>query len=321
MSVILSLMLRPTGKFTLRLLIALTCLLAFATLAGRLGRLHWSADLLAYFHDLYFFLAAVVLIGLIFFKRWLWVGVAGVTLVVNGLLLLPYLPIQQTATTEQRDLRLYVYNLYYRNDDLEQVAEDIAQFDPDVVFLMEYSTAIQGRLESNLESYPYRLIEPSRRTMGVALFSRVPFEVAQMERFAATRIPIVQAAMRLEGQTVNFVGGHPWPPIGRWGQLHREQMADIAKVAAQTPHPLVVAGDFNASPWSYTVAHLSEEADVADAQRGYWLRKTWRLNPFFALPIDQVLVSDEWQVLRFDHGERGGSDHVPLVLDLKLKSN
>ena len=281
--------------------------------------MHWSADLLAYFHDIYFFLAAGLLLGLLFFRRWLWVGVAGLTLLVNGLLLLPYLPFQQAASTEP-DLRLYVHNLYYRNDALERVAEDVARFDPDVVFLMEYSRDIQGRLEAEFDDYPYRLIEPSRYTMGLALFSRLPFEEAQVERFAETRIPIFQAAMNLGGRRINFVGGHPWPPIGRWGQLHREQMADIAKVAAQTPHPLIVAGDFNASPWSYTVANLSKTANLTDAQRGYRLRKTWRLTPFFALPIDQVLVSSEWRVLRFDHGERGGSDHVPLVLDLKLRT-
>ena len=306
-----------TKRWGRTLLAASSCLTLGFTLAARLGAFHWSFDLLALFHTFYFFAALGLVVISLLMRRYTWASVACLALFINGWLLFPYLPVAASAN-EARDLRIYVHNLYYLNDDLDTVLEDIALHNPDVVFLMEYSDEIQGQLEPRLERYPHRLIEPSRFTMGVALFSRVPLIDAQIRRFEATRIPIVQARLELGTQSVSFVGGHPWPPLGRWGALHRAQMTDIARVATDTPHPLVVAGDFNASPWSFVVDDLRQSAGVRDAQRGFGVRNTWWLNRFVALPIDQILVSSEWTVLDLTQGNRGGSDHAPLIIDLKL---
>lgn len=304
-----------------RVLIILTCILGVASVGGRLGQLHWVADLLAYFHDVYFFLAFGLVIGLTLLRRYAWVGIAMGVLLLNAWLLLPYLPTYTVDADAEPDLRLYVHNLYYLNDNLDAVAKDITRYNPDVVFLMEYSHDIGRRLEPEFSDYPYRLIEPSRYTMGLALFSRIPLQNAEVERFEQTRIPIYHITFEVAEQSVSFVGGHPWPPIGRWGQLHRDQMEDITKVAVQAAHPLIVGGDFNASPWSYVVSRLEREASVSEARRGFLLRKTWQLNAFLKLPIDQLLVSNEWRVLDFRHGDRGGSDHAPLILDLALRQD
>jgi endonuclease/exonuclease/phosphatase (EEP) superfamily protein YafD len=217
-----------------------------------------------------------------------------------------------------RDLRLLVYNIYHLNPDPQGIVAEVERYDPDVIFLMEYSSAIQAQIEPQLADYPHRLIRPSRWTMGLALFSRVPLADAQIYRFEGTRIPIFQVEMQVADQPVIFVGGHPWPPLGRWGPLHRAQVAEIQRVAAQAAPPLIVAGDFNASPWSHAMQNLARLAGVADARRGFGLSKTWRPLPGVGLPLDHVLVSPEWTVLTYAYGNPGGSDHVPLVLDLRL---
>ncbi|MDZ7705776.1 MAG: endonuclease/exonuclease/phosphatase family protein [Trueperaceae bacterium] len=302
--------------------VVLTAALALVTLSARLGRWYWAADLLALFHDVYLVAALALLVGLLSFRRWTWAGVAALTLLVNGGLLAPYLPVERVRAADDRfDLRLYVHNLYYANDNVDAVLRDIEEHDPDVLFFMEYSHEMGAGLEPYLTPYPYRLIEPSRRTMGLALYSRVPFRDAESLRFPDTRIPIFRVTFEVGGEALHFVGAHPWPPIGRWGPLHRAQMADITEVAAATPHPLVVAGDFNASPWSFAVGRLEHRADLRDAQHGFGFRKTWYLGPVPMLPLDHVLVSDEIKVSAFRHGDRGGSDHVPLILDLTVDRN
>jgi endonuclease/exonuclease/phosphatase (EEP) superfamily protein YafD len=108
------------------------------------------------------------------------------------------------------------------------------------------------------------------------LFSRIPFEAVEIHRSQETRIPVYQVQMLIDGQRFIFVGGHPWPPQPQWGQLHRDQMNEIIKVAALASPPLIVAGDFNAAPWSYTMRHLAEQADVRQVRQGLDMTSTWR---------------------------------------------
>jgi endonuclease/exonuclease/phosphatase (EEP) superfamily protein YafD len=184
---------------------------------------------------------------------------------------------------------------------------------------MEYSEAIQGQIETAFAEYPYRLIQPSRMTMGLALFSRVPIQGSEIYRFQATRIPIYQVQMSLDGKPFTFIGGHPWPPQPQWGELHRNQMQEITRIAAQSQPPLIVAGDFNAVPWAYTVRQLAELTDTYHIQPGPDTARTWFPFPFFGLALDHVLVSGEWRVLNYRHGAQGGSDHLPIVVDVQLR--
>jgi endonuclease/exonuclease/phosphatase (EEP) superfamily protein YafD len=169
---------------------------------------------------------------------------------------------------------------------------------------MEYSDAVQQRIEPAFADYPHRLIRTSRLTMGLALFSRLPIEGAEVHRGEETRIPVFELRLRTDDGAFTFVGGHPWPPQLQWAGLHRSQMEAITRVAAAAAPPLVVAGDFNAAPWSHTMRELAEHSQVRLVRRGLDLTKTFYPLPGFGLPLDHVLVSDGWRVLTLDLGER-----------------
>ncbi len=294
--------------------------LGILTVLGRLGWLHWTFDWFALAHHYYFLVGLIVLGGLVVLRRWPWVTAAAVVVVINGWLLSPYLPTAPVVEgAPDETIRLLVYNMYYANADLEQMVQDIESYEADIVFIMEYSFQTQEAIEARFDHYEYRLIEPSRITMGLALFSHIPIEAAQIHRRPETRIPIYEVAFAHEARPFTLVGAHPWPPIPQFWGVNHAQMVDVTAVAAEAPHPLIVAGDFNASPWAYSVRQLAREADVADAHNGYWFRPTWQINPLLQFPLDHVLVSDEWQVVNYLHGDPGGSDHDFLVLDLALR--
>ena len=90
-------------------------------------------------------------------------------------------------------------------------------------------------------------------------------------------------------------------------------------MAAQATHPLIVAGDFNASQWSYAMQNLSQQARVANILRLFDFTKTSSPFPLLGLPIDHVLVSPDWEVAQVQYGDKGGSDHLPIVVDLTLR--
>jgi endonuclease/exonuclease/phosphatase (EEP) superfamily protein YafD len=296
-----------------------TALVALAALGAQLGALHWAGDLLALLADAYLWLALLLLLACLRLRAWPWAALACLALLLSGAQVAG-LPRAEPAEPPgaERSVRLLVYNIYYQNPDLDAVVAEVRRHDPDVVFLMEYSYAVQQRIEASFADYPYRLIEPSRFTMGLALFSRFPLDAAEVHRAEDTRIPVYRVRMRVEGTPITLVGGHPWPPLPQWGGLHREQLRAITEVAAGSAGPLIVAGDFNAAPWSYAMRELAGRAAVRPV--GPWLdvTKTWRPLPLIGLPLDHVLVSDEWQVLAFQYGDPGGSDHLPLIVDLRL---
>jgi endonuclease/exonuclease/phosphatase (EEP) superfamily protein YafD len=304
-----------------RLLAGITLATCAAALGSLTGTLHWFGDMLAMVADYYVVLLSALLVAFLSLRRWFWASGVGAVLLITLALLGAYPALEQPAATPgERNLRLLVYNIYHLNPDLAAVVAEVQRADADLVFLMEYSHAVQQQIEPAFAAYPYRLIEPSRFTMGLALFSRIPFETTTVHRSPDTRIPIYEVQLQFDGQPFTFVGGHPWPPQPRWGQLHRDQMADITAVAARSAGPLIVAGDFNAAPWSFVMRDLAAQADVRHVRAPLDLTKTWRPLPFFGLPVDHVLLSDAWQVTEYRYSAPGGSDHTPLIIDLVLPS-
>lgn len=304
------------------LLTFLTLLVTFASVGSLLGRFHWSGDTLALVVDYYFWLCVVLLVAFLLLRAWRAAAFVLLLLLLNGVHLINYSYIEDTASVNQpqeRTLRLMVYNIYHLNHDLEAIVREVEKYDPDLLFIMEYSDAIQRQIESSFAAYPHRLIRTSRWTMGLALFSRIPFDDTEIHRFQNTRIPIYEAKMSVDGQPFTFVGGHPWAAQPQWAQLHRNQVADISKIAAKSSGPLIVAGDFNATQWSYSLEQLALAAKVRNIRRAFDLNKTFFPGASIGLSLDHVLISDEWTLLDYKHGERGGSDHLPIVVDLLLE--
>lgn len=294
--------------------------IAALSLGARLGALHWLGDLLALLADTFVWVSLLVLLGCVRLRAWRWSLVAGAALLLSGQQVTDFARVAPPAQpVAQRSLRILVHNIYYQNESLGAVVDAIRQHDPDIVLLMEYSDAIQQQIESSFDDYPYRVIQPSRLTMGLALFSRIPIESAEVHRQQATRIPVYEVRMRLGGRLFTMVGGHPWPPQPQWGQLHRDQMQELIRVASGVEQPLIVAGDFNAAPWSYTMRQLAERARVRQVRQLLDLQKTWHPLPLLGLPLDHVLVSDAWEVLSATYGVPAGSDHLSLIVDLRLR--
>lgn len=304
---------------THRLLVASLLALGLAAAGAWLGRLHWLGDILALVTDYYVFAALLLLIALVWGRAWRWASIAVVVVSLSGAQLASHPGVAPAASPDpEQGLRLMVYNIYHLNDDLDAVVATVRRYNPDLVFLMEYSDAVQERIEGAFADYPHRLIRTSRLTMGLALFSRLPIAAAEVHRAEETRIPVFEVRLLAGDKSFTFVGGHPWPPQLQWGALHRSQMEAITRVAAAAEPPLLVAGDFNAAPWSHTVRELAERSEARLVRRQLDLSKTFYPFPGLGLPLDHVLVSDGWQVLAMEYGPPGGSDHAPLIVDLHL---
>src|SRR5690606_10386601 len=110
--------------------------------------------------------------------------------------------------------------------------------------------------------------------------------------------------------------GWPWP-FGQDRQVERLRPA-LATIGDRA----ILAGDFNATPWSHSVRSVAEAGGLRLAGRvgPTWLDRRlpdW-LRPLVGLPIDHVMVkggvlADPPQRLPW-----AGSDHLPVLLDFSL---
>ena len=89
-------------------------------------------------------------------------------------------------------------------------------------------------------------------------------------------------------------------------------MARIVKLARS---PVIVMGDFNASPFSLMLRTFQRDTGL---KRLTWL-PSWPAHPL-PLPqiaIDHVFVSKDWRLEAGPWtGRAAGSDHMPVILEL-----
>ncbi len=102
----------------------------------------------------------------------------------------------------------------------------------------------------------------------------------------------------------------------RAAQKRATQAEIIAGVIRQSPHPVVVCGDFNDVPLSYTYRVISEGLQDTFKEKGVGLATTYA-GHLPALRIDYILVAPAFDILSFYTGRRNFSDHKPVSTIIK----
>lgn len=104
----------------------------------------------------------------------------------------------------------------------------------------------------------------------------------------------------------------------RAAQKRARQAEEIAIAIRQSPHPVILCGDFNDIPQSYTYQTLANGLQDTFKQKGSGIGVTYAGN-VPGLRIDYILVSSAFQVLDFEKRRTSFSDHRPVASILKFK--
>ena len=92
----------------------------------------------------------------------------------------------------------------------------------------------------------------------------------------------------------------------------------IRQQIKQTEQPVIVCGDFNDTPISYSYARVKGSLQDAFQKNSIGLGVTYPDLPL--LRIDHILASDEFSIVNYNIIKEEISDHYPVVSELKLKS-
>jgi len=297
--------------------------LAAATVAGFLDRAWWPFELFTHFRVQYLLGLALVVAVAFLTRRRRSAVVFSVFAGLNLALIAPlYFGADAPPPGSAPRLRITLLNVLTSNDRHEDVLAMVRERDPDLLFLMETSERWLSSLSPLCERYPYVVSRARSDNFGIALYSKVPFERAEIVTLRGADVPSVVARILVGGEAVTLIGTHPVPPVLAYrARLRNRQLDAVAQLAASTEGRVIVLGDLNCSPWSFYFRRLLEQGGLRDSAKGQGVRLTWptsvKLFPL-RIPIDHCLLGPGFAVLETEVGDAVGSDHFPLHLTLAL---
>lgn len=242
-------------------------------------------------------------------------------------------------------LRVMTYNIQAGGGHLDSIASVIRAADADIVALQEVDVHWQARsafadqaadlaraLGMSVRFAPIYVLPGNptanpAREYGVALLSRYPIvgftnhEITrlstQTEQVAPTLMPgFLEAVVDVHGARVRVFNTH----LDYRGDpaVRRAQVAESLRIIGDATSPVLMFGDFNASPAATELRPLLER-----------LHDAWRdvPDPGFTYPairpvrrIDYVLTSPHFRVLDARVLDTQASDHRPVVVSLRFVS-
>jgi endonuclease/exonuclease/phosphatase (EEP) superfamily protein YafD len=310
-----------------RAFVYLGSLLTLAALAaGYFGALHPALDSFSHFR-LHLAVMTALLGLLVAALRRYWSGMA---LVAPGLLVLvttlggsgfsPAMALPDKA--EMPIYRLMQTNLRFDNETPNEVIRLIGEFKPDVIAAEEISQMWKLKLATLKHMYPHQVFCVDHNGLGdVAVLSRRPF-VENAANFCAGGGGFVIQAVDFGGRDVLVGAMHlhwPWP----FHQAREiSELSPALKSMALSGLPMLMAGDTNSVPWSYSVeriAALSESAHLpfkGASWLDFALPSSW--TGWLGLPIDNVFARDV-ATRSIETGRHVGSDHLPVLVEFTIQ--
>lgn len=213
-------------------------------------------------------------------------------------------------------LRLVVYNANHANTNYKNIGSYLAKADVDVVILIEATAMMRRRMEEALPDY--RSVGQTRTdAFGLVAFSRLPILKSETLTLADHALPSQSLIVETLGERFAVLGLHTMPPVGATAAGLRDAMLSEAAAWAMRHDNAIIAGDFNATPWSHAFKRLLSKGDLRDSERGFGLQTSWpaQLWPL-SIAIDHCVHSSTLRTHDRSVGPFLGSDHRPLHLTL-----
>lgn len=223
-------------------------------------------------------------------------------------------------SSRTRRLTLITHNLMAGNWRYRDVYGWLAAQPADVVALQEVSTGMVAMLRSLADVYPHQVIvggQASRGSetdwglLGLAILSRYPITEHEVLRSTRRNQPGIVARLSVTGADNPWiVVVHPWNPVAAANLAARDRyLAEIAEAVTRLPGPVIVAGDFNVTPYApafRAFLRATRTTTFTDFPATY----PAPLGPL-GIPIDHVLVSGI-RLAELEALPSIGSDHRPL---------
>jgi endonuclease/exonuclease/phosphatase (EEP) superfamily protein YafD len=222
---------------------------------------------------------------------------------------------------EQTRLRLLIANVYQENRKSDEYHSLIAKCQPDLILMVETDSWWQSKMDPIGAQYPFQVKIPLQNTYGMLLYSKLELIDAEIRYLVEDDIPSIETNVKLRnGKIIKLFCLHPRPPVPQENPKSTERDKEIlivAKKAADSNIPVVVAGDLNDVAWSYTTELFSKVSGLLDPRRGRGFYNSFNAKYLFLrFPLDHIFCSADFSLSSIARKERCGSDHFPMFVEL-----
>ncbi|MEI6606061.1 MAG: endonuclease/exonuclease/phosphatase family protein [Verrucomicrobiota bacterium] len=288
------------------------------SLLGLGGGRWWIFDLCNNFQAQYCGFQALCLLVLLGMRQFRWALLPTVLLILPSWRLAPYYLPHDDGPPLPRPLRVVSFNVLFTNTHYADTVRWVQQTDPDIAFFPEVTPPWADGLAPLKSHMPHCILRPQSHNFGFAIFSKYPIVDHVLIPSPVLGVSMVQVTLDLLGQKTLFFGMHPSSPLSAdFSQARDDAFVDLAKRLRGESRPVIVAGDFNATPWSHAMRPLLE-VGLRDSMLGRGFSATWHHDiPLVAIPIDQILLGGPICTQARWTGPDLGSDHRPVVADLR----
>ncbi len=270
-------------------------------------------------------------------KRHLWLSLVVLTIAYfhfNGFY---QISSEKNASNYKNSLRIASLNVRlfnaYEKDQIKDVPKIFSDFliseNPDVLFVQEYYDPNKVQFKD----FPYSFINAAQKDMGPlkhAIFSKYPLLNVGSFNYDYTNNNVLYADVVKGNDTVRIYNLHLQSlriipskvleeeekeqllrRISTAFKHQQEQVDDILKHKKSSKYPVLICGDFNNTPFSYTYQKLHEGMKDAFVSRGNGLGSTFLFDKY-PMRIDYILTDNSFDVLRFNVYKKTFSDHYPI---------
>ena len=198
------------------------------------------------------------------------------------------------------------------------VTEYLINSGADFVLLAEYHpwrNAIPAELRA---VYPYFAAcrEPDACNV-VILARRAPTAQRDVDAESASGLRFVWADFDVDGAPLRLIATHLNRPYPSERQT-RERHELASRITDASPDNTILAGDFNATPWSFALRSFDRASGLTRHDRATptWPAAAWtRLHlpaPIAFMPLDHIYSGANWRLVQIRRSRRTGADHYPI---------
>lgn len=254
-------------------------------------------------------------------RRWALAGVAGLVVAAHLSFVLPELLASEPLPSSARSAPTFTVfdaNVLAGNTRSDALADELRRSPPDVVVLQESTPAFVAGLDAAgvLDELPHRHAVSRTDPFAAFVASRWPLrdvDVVTMHE----RPLLVRATIDVAGTEIRLIAFHAVAPFGGNRERWIDELDALRRAVIAETHPVLVAGDFNAT-WHHRAFRRLLDSGLTDAAaaRGAAYQMTWPRNLRVIPPttrIDHILTTPGLEVTEIKSGTGAGSDHKPLI--------
>jgi endonuclease/exonuclease/phosphatase family metal-dependent hydrolase len=254
------------------------------------------------------------------------------------------------ADKDVEGVKIMSYNLnqgYYMYDKKiprGELKNYLIKDDPDICLLQEFETDYILEEIGGLKSFNYKV---KIKDVGTCIYSKFPyirkgfidfdmptnsciwgdfkigkdtlriysvhFKSNQVSKQAEDIVSVIENENKIEPNSIRSILRTYRNNV----QIRAKQVVKVKEHILNSPYPVIIGGDFNDPPVSFTYREFNDFLLDAFKEKGLGFGITYQgVIPF--LRIDYIMASPGIEILEFDTGSKVFSDHYPIEAVIKI---